>query len=138
MAIGDRMAFYKCNVTFTPTGSNTTTDFKASSITITEDVATADVTTTEDSGYANQIGTLATISGSVNVYRREGQDLPVSARDTGALRWNDNASNLTAGNHSLNVQITTIQRGEANVQGSVPVTISFVGQGGWASGSFGA
>lgn len=137
MAIGDRMAFYKCNVTFTPTGSNTTTDFKASSITITEDVATADVTTTEDNGYAYQIGTLATITGSVNVIRRIGQELPVTARDTGKLVWNDDSSNLTAGNHSLNVEITTIQRGEANVQGSVPVTISFVGQGGWSSGSFG-
>lgn len=137
MAIGDRMAFYKCNVTFTPTGSNTTTDFKASSITITEDVATADVTTTEDAGYAYQIGTLATITGSVNVIRRIGQELPVKARDAGKLVWNDDSSNLTAGNHSLAVEITTIQRGEANVQGSVPVTISFVGRGGWSTGSFG-
>lgn len=137
MAIGDRMAFYKCNVTFTPTGSNTTTDFKASSITMTEDVATADVTTTEDGGYAYQIGTLATITGSVNVIRRIGQELPVTARDTGKLVWNDDSSNLTAGNHSLNVEITTIQRGEASVQGTVPVTINFVGQGGWSSGSFG-
>lgn len=137
MAIGDRIAFYNCNVTFTPSGGSAT-DFKASSITITEDVATADVTTTEDGGYAYQLGTLATITGSVNVFRREGQDLPVAARDTGLLKWNDNASNLTAGNHSLNVQITSIQRGEASVQGAVPCTISFVGQGGWASGSFGA
>jgi hypothetical protein len=136
MAIGDRIAFYKCNVTFTPTGGNAT-DFKASSITLTEDVGTADVTTTEDNGYAYQIGTLATITGTVNVFKREGQELPAKARQTGLLTWFDNSANTSAGNHSLNVMITTISRGEANVQGAVPCSINFVGQGGWANGSFG-
>lgn len=137
MATGDRLAFYLCNVTFTPTGGNAT-DFNASSITLTEDVATVDVTTTEDGGYANQLATLATITGSVNVWKREGEDLPVRARQTGLLTWYDLQSNTSAGNHSLNVQITTITRGEANVQGAIPCTVNFVGQGGWANGSFGA
>jgi len=136
MAVGDRLAFYLCNVTFTPTGGNETT-FKASSITLTEDVATVDVTTTEDDGYANQLATLATISGSVNVFKRVGEDLPVAARETGLLKWYDLKANSTMGNYSLNVQITTIARGEANVQGAVPCSISFVGQGGWANGSYG-
>jgi hypothetical protein len=137
MAVGDRLAFYLCNVTFTPTGGNQTS-FKASSITLTEDVATVDVTTTEDDGYAVQLATLATITGSVNLFKREGEDLPVKARQKGLLTWYDLKANSTAGNHSLNVQITTIARGEANVQGAVPCTVSFVGQGGWANGSWGA
>ena len=136
MAVGDRLAFYLCNVTFTPSGGSET-NFKASSITLTEDVATVDTTTTEDNGYANQLATLATISGSVNVFKREGEDLPVDARQKGLLKWYDLKSNTSAGNYSLNVQITTITRGEANVQGAVPCSISFVGQGGWANGSWG-
>jgi PKD repeat protein len=137
MAVGDRLAFYLCNVTFTPSGGNETV-FKASSITLTEDVATVDVTTLEDNGYANQLATLSTISGSINVFKREGEDLQVKARQKGLLKWYDLKSNITAGNQSLNVQITTITRGEANVQGAIPCSIAFVGQGGWANGSWGA
>jgi len=123
-------------VTFTASGVSVSS-FEASSITLTEDVATVDTTTTEDNGYANQLATLATISGSVNVFKREGEDLPVDARQKGLLKWYDLKSNVSAGNYSLNVQITTITRGEANVQGAVPCSISFVGQGGWANGSWG-
>ena len=137
MAVGDRLAFYLCNVTFTPSGGSETV-FKASSITLTEDVATVDVTTLEDNGYANQLATLSTISGSMNVFKREGEDLQVKARAKGLLKWYDLKSNSTAGNQSLNVQITTITRGEANVQGAIPCTIAFVGQGGFANGSWGA
>lgn len=137
MAVGDRLAFYKCNVTFTPTGGNETV-IKTSSITLQENVATVDVTTTEDDGYAYQLPTLSTITGSLNLFKREGQDDPVAARDTGLLKWYDSKANGSLGNYSLNVAITTINRGEATVQGAIPVSISFVGQGGWANGSWGS
>lgn len=136
MAVGDRLAFYKCNVTFTPT-SGSETVIKTSSITLNEEVATVDVTTTEDNGYAYQLATLATIAGSLNVFKREGENDPVKARQTGLLKWYDLKSNATAGNYSLNVQITSVNRGEATPQGAIPVSVSFVGQGGWANGSWG-
>jgi len=137
MAAGDRLAFYRTNVTFTPTGGSVSA-LKTTSITLNEEVATVDVTTTEDNGYAYQLATLSTISGSLNLFQRADQDIPIAARDTGALAWNINTTNTALGNYTLNVQITSVNRGEANVQGAIPVAISFVGQGGWASGSFGS
>jgi hypothetical protein len=136
MAVGDRLAFYLCNVTFTPSGGSETV-LGVASINLDENLAMVDVTTTEDNGYANQIAALATISGSMTTFKKEGQDLQVSSRDKGLLKWYDLKSNITAGNHSLNVQIGTITRGQATVQGAIPCTINFVGQGGWANGSWG-
>lgn len=135
MAYGEKQVFYKNNVTFTPTGG-AATDFKAAAITLTENIAFVDTTTTEDNGYANQTATLSTIEGSIRVFKREGMNLPVAARQVGLLVWRDSTSNATAGNHSMNVQIGTVTRGEASVQGTVPCTIAFVGQGGWANGSW--
>jgi hypothetical protein len=136
MAVGDRLAFYLCNVTFTPSGGSETV-LGVASINLDENVAMVDVTTTEDDGYANQIAALSTITGSVTAFKKEGQDLQVKARQKGLLKWYDLKSNVTAGNHSLNVQIGTITRGQATVQGAIPATINFVGQGKWANGSWG-
>jgi hypothetical protein len=136
MAAGDRLAFYRTNVTFTPTGGSLAA-IKTTSLTLNEEVATVDVTTTEDNGYAFQLATLSTISGTLNLFQREDQNVPIVARQTGALAWNINTTNTALGNYSLDVQITSVNRGEANVQGAIPVAISFVGQGGWKSGSFG-
>ena len=137
MATGDRLAFYLCNVTFTPSGGSETV-LGVASINLEENVAMVDVTTTEDLGYANQIAALSTISGTLTTFKKEGQDLQVKARDKGLLKWYDLKSNVSAGNHSLNVQMGTIARGLANVQGAIPATINFVGQGKWANGSWGA
>lgn len=136
MAAGDRIAFYRTNVTFTPTGGAATA-IKTASLSLNEEVATVDTTTTEDNGYAYQLATLSTISGSLQLFQRADQDVPISARDTGALAWNINTTNTAMGNYTLNVQITSVNRGEATVQGAIPVTVAFVGQGGWANGSFG-
>jgi hypothetical protein len=137
MAVGDRLAFYLCNVTFTPSGGSETI-VGVSSINLDENIAMVDVTTTEDDGYANQIAALSTIAGSISQFKKEGQDLSVKARQKGLLKWYDLKSNVSAGNHSLNVQIGTITRGQATVQGAIPCTINFVGQGKWANGSWGA
>jgi len=136
MAIGDRLAFYLCNVTFKPTGGNETV-IGVSSITLNENVAMVDDTTTEDNGYAHQTAALSTITGSVSLFKKAGEDLPLSARETGLLTWYDLKANSSAGNHSLNVQVGTIDRGQATIQGVIPCTINFVGQGGWANGSWG-
>jgi hypothetical protein len=137
MAVGDRLAFYLCNVTFTPSGGSETV-LGVASISLDENVAMVDVTTTEDNGYANQIAALSTITGTMTTFKKEGQDLQVKARDKGLLKWYDLKSNVTAGNSSINVQIGTITRGQATVQGAIPVTINFVGQGKWANNSWGA
>jgi len=137
MAVGDRLAFYLCNVTFTPSGGSETV-LGVASINLDENVAMVDVTTTEDNGYANQIAALSTITGTMTTFKKEGQDLQVKARDKGLLKWYDLKSNVTAGNSSINVQIGTITRGQATVQGAIPVTINFVGQGKWANNSWGA
>jgi hypothetical protein len=137
MAATDRVAFYRTNVTFTPTGGNATL-IKTASLSLNEEVAEADATTTEDNGYAFTVMTLAKITGSMRLYHREGEDLPVKARDRGNLTWNVNTTNPANGNYTVAVQFGTISRGEADVNGVVPCTINFTGQGGWANGSFGA
>lgn len=137
MAATDRIAFYRTNVTFTPTGGNATV-IKTASLSLNEEVAEADATTTEDNGYAHTVMTLAKITGSMRLYHREGEDLPVSARDKGTLTWNVNTTNASLGNYTVNVQIGSVNRGDADVNGVIPCTINFVGQGGWANGSFGA
>lgn len=136
MATGDRLAFYKTSVQFTPTGGNATT-LKVASISIAENVTTADVTTTEDSGYSFQLATLSSITGTFNMFLRDNQNTEVLARQTGELKWFTNSANNTTGNYILDIQITNINRGEANLQGAIPVAVSFVGQGGWKTGSFG-
>lgn len=137
MAASDRIPFYRTNVTFTPTGGNATL-IKTASLTLNEEVAEADATTTEDNGYAYTVMTLSKITGSMRLYHREGEDLPVAARDRGTLTWNVNTTSPANGNYTLDVQIGTINRGEADVNGIIPCTINFVGQGGWANGSLGA
>jgi hypothetical protein len=137
MAATDRIAFYKTNVTFTPTGGSPTA-IKTNSIALNEEVSEADATTTEDNGYAYTVMTLSKITGTLRLFQREGEDLPIAARDTGTLKWNVNTTNAALGNYTVNVQIGTINRGEADVTGVIPCTINFTGQGGWANGSFGA
>lgn len=133
MAVGDRLAFYKTKVTFNGT------DLKVSSLSLNETTGTEDVTTTEDLGYAFQIATLSKIDGNLKIWHRENTQPPVSVRQTGNLTWNvtGNTSNATlTGNWTLPVQITSVQRGDANVNGAVPITVAFVGQGGWITGSY--
>lgn len=137
MAATDRVAFYRTNVSYTPSGGSPTT-IKTASMSLTEEVAEADATTTEDNGYAYTVMTLSKITGSMRLYQREGEDLPVAARDRGTLTWNVNTTNAALGNYTVDVQFGTIARGEADVNGVIPCTINFVGQGGWANGSFGA
>lgn len=134
----DRVAFYRTNVTFQLTGANNQTVIRAASLSINEELSEADATTTEDNGYAFTVMTLSKITGSIRVYQREGENLPMLARQTGTLRWNVNTTNVSLGNYTVPIQVGTINRGEASVDGVIPCTINFTGQGGWANGSFGA
>lgn len=137
MAASDRVAFYNTNVTFQPTGGNTPTTLKVASISLNEEVTEVDATTTEDAGYAFNIQTLSKISGQLRFYHREGEQLPMLARQTGTLKWTVNTTNAALGNYTVTVQTGTINRGEASISGILPCTINFSGQGGWANGSFG-
>lgn len=136
MPAPDRIAFRQTNVTFTPTGGSLTV-LKVASMSLNEEVSEADATTTEDNGYAFTVQTLTKISGSMRVYHREGEDLPVKKWQTGNLTWNVNTTNASLGNYTVPVQIGSVSRGEADVSGVVPCTINFSGRGGWANGSFG-
>lgn len=136
MAASDRIAFRNTNVTFTPTGGNSTVIY-VNSLSLNEQVTEADATTTEDNGYAYTVQTLAKISGTIKTFHREGQDLPLKARQTGTLVWNVNTTNPALGNYTVPVQIGSVNRGDADVSGVVPCTISFSGRGGWSTGSFG-
>lgn len=136
MAATDRIAFRQTNVTFTPTGGSLAV-LKVASLSLNEQVSEADATTTEDNGYAFTVQTLTKISGTIKVYQREGEDLPVKKWQTGNLTWNVNTTNASQGNYTVPVQIGSVSRGEADVSGVIPCTINFSGRGGWANGSFG-
>lgn len=138
MASSDRIAFFNTNVTFTPSSSNTPTTLKVASLTLNEEVTEVDATTTEDGGYAFNVLAISKISGSIRVFHREGENLPILARAKGNLTWNVNTTNpATNGNYTVPIQVGSITRGEADVRGVVPCTINFSGQGGWTTGSLG-
>jgi hypothetical protein len=133
MAVGDRLAFYKTKVNFNGT------DMKVSSLSLNEQASTEDVTTTEDGGYAFQLATLSKIDGTFKTWHRENTAPLVSVRQTGNLTWNvgGNTSNVSlTGNWTVPIQITGVSKGDASVSGAVPLTVTFVGQGGYVTGSY--